>query len=277
VERAICAGDALAAYRCRDARPRHDTSASPETLSPSPRHVGGVIPTFTGYRRSNGRVGVRNHVAVLPTSVASSTVARGIAEAAGPWARATPHRMGTSQPAATREQTERTLVGVGRNPNVGGTLVVGLGCEEVQSDAVAAAVADRGLPVREVAIQDAGGTDACIEVGATAARELAAHADAATAGEGSLGGLTLGIVGDLAGSERFVALPGVTRSRTTVEARPAVEALVERHAGDPAGHPIVPVVKVSGDAATLAALPDDVDVDARRPSTLMPPERHVHT
>lgn len=217
MERAICAGDALAAYRCRDARPRHDTSASPETLSPSPRHVGGVIPTFAGYRRSNGRVGVRNHVAVLPTSVASSTVARGIAEAAGPWARATPHRMGTSQPAATREQTERTLAG-----------------STVESaDPLVAGLVDR--------VVAAGGRVA------------------------------------VAGSERFVALPGVTRSRATAEARPAVEALVERHAGDPAGHPIVPVVKVSGDAATLAALPDDVDVDARRPSTLMPPERHVHT
>ena len=155
--------------------------------------MGAVIPTFTGYRRSNGRVGVRNHVAVLPTSVASSTVVRGIAEAAGPWARATPHQMGTSQPAATREQTERTLVGVGRNPNVGGALVVELGTEDLDGDRLADAIAETGKPVETLSIRDVGGTRAALDRGADIAADLNEEASMARREEADASELVFGV------------------------------------------------------------------------------------
>jgi altronate dehydratase large subunit len=60
-----------------------------------------MVPTFTGFRRDDGRIGVRNRVAVIPTSVAASGVARHVAEQAGAWAHATPHQMGTAPPEPT--------------------------------------------------------------------------------------------------------------------------------------------------------------------------------
>lgn len=124
-----------------------------------------MVPTFTGYRRANGRVGVRNHVAVLPTSVAASSVARGVADRAGAWAKATPHQMGTTQPDATREQAERVLAGIGRNPNVGAALVVELGTEEMDAEALADRIAETGKPVETLSIREAGGTRSTLDRG----------------------------------------------------------------------------------------------------------------
>jgi altronate dehydratase large subunit len=121
-----------------------------------------MIPTFNGYRRADGRVGVRNHVAVIPTSVAASSVARGAAET-GAWAKATPHQMGTSQPDAAREQTERVLVGIGKNPNVGAALVVELGTEESDAEDLADRIAETGKSVETLSIREAGGTRAALE------------------------------------------------------------------------------------------------------------------
>ena len=129
-------------------------------------------PTFTGYRRDDGRIGVRNHVAVVPTSVAASSVAVRLAADAGTWARATPHQMGTSQPEATRRQTERVLAGVGRNPNAGAVLVVELGIEDVDASALADRIAETGKPVESLAIREAGGTSATLDRGASILRGL---------------------------------------------------------------------------------------------------------
>ncbi len=134
---------------------------------------------FTGYRRPDGRVGVRNHVAVLPTSVAASAVAERIADDAGRGVRATPHQMGASQPRATRRQTERTLRGIGRNPNVAATLVVELGVEEVDAERLADRIAGSGKPTETLSIREAGGVTAAIETGERLATELRGTAEEA--------------------------------------------------------------------------------------------------
>jgi altronate dehydratase large subunit len=121
--------------------------------------------TFEGYRRENGRIGVRNRVLVVPTSVAASSVCRRIASRAGAWAHATPHQMGTSQPPPARTQTERVLIGVGRNPNVGAALVVELGTEDVDAESVADAIAATGKPVETLSIRAAGGVRAALDRG----------------------------------------------------------------------------------------------------------------
>ena len=121
--------------------------------------------TFSGYRRSDGRVGVRNHVAVIPTSVAASAVSSAVADEAGAWAKATPHQLGTSQPDAARRQTERVLAGVGRNPNVGAALVVELGTEDIAADTVADRIAADGTTTETLTIREAGGTKAALSEG----------------------------------------------------------------------------------------------------------------
>ena len=130
------------------------------------------METFTGYRRDDGRIGVRNRVVVLPTSVAASPIADRIAADAGRDVAATPHQMGTDQPDPARDRTERVLAGIGRNPNVGAALVVELGTEAVDASRVADGIADGETPVETLAIREAGGTRAAVDRGIEAAETL---------------------------------------------------------------------------------------------------------
>lgn len=130
------------------------------------------MATFEGYERPVGPAGVRNYVAVLPTSVAASPVADEIANRAGENVRSTPHQMGGDPPDAAREQIERTLAGSGTNPNVGAALIVSLGTEAVDADGIADEVADAGRDVETLSVREAGGTTAAVEVGTERARSL---------------------------------------------------------------------------------------------------------
>jgi altronate dehydratase large subunit len=107
---------------------------------------------------------VRNLVVVLPTVACSAHVASRAAEAVD-GAVAIPHQHGCAQIGADAEMTFRTLAGVGLNPNVGGVLVVGLGCEQVSADRLAETLRASGKPVETLRIQDEGGTTAAIERG----------------------------------------------------------------------------------------------------------------
>ncbi|QCS44933.1 UxaA family hydrolase [Natrinema versiforme] len=129
------------------------------------------MATFEGYPRDSGPAGVRNYVAVIPTSVAASAVAEAIADRAGEHIRATPHQMGIDPPDGAREQIERTLTGVGRNPNVGAAVVVGLGPETVDAEVVADGIAAAGRHVETLSIREAGGTEAALDAGVELTRK----------------------------------------------------------------------------------------------------------
>lgn len=164
--------------------------------------------SFTAYRRTDGRVGVRNRVLVVPSVICSHIVAERIADAHDD-AVAAPHDHGCGQIGDDHDRTERTLVNLARNPNVAGATVVGLGCEHLQSGPFAERIGERGMPVRETAIQDAGGTDPCVEDGVDATADLVAAADSdrttATPSD-----LTVGVVSsDLDESTRAIADPTV--------------------------------------------------------------------
>jgi len=120
---------------------------------------------LTGYRRENGTVGIRNHILVLPTVVCANEVARAIADRI-PDAVAVNHQHGCAQLGPDGDQTQKTLIGFGCNPNVGGVIVVGLGCETVLAPPVAEEIKVRtGKPVEYLVIQEMGGTDETIETG----------------------------------------------------------------------------------------------------------------
>ena len=91
---------------------------------------------FKGYRRPDGKCGVRNHVLVLPTSVCSSDVAKMIASQV-PEAVYVANQSGCAQVGRDLEYTLNTIVGYACNPNVYGTVLVSLGCETCQLDLVA--------------------------------------------------------------------------------------------------------------------------------------------
>lgn len=128
---------------------------------------------FMGYRRSDGKVGTRNHVLIMPTVVCANQVARMIARNV-PGTAWFEHQHGCSQLAPDAAQTARTLIGHGAHPNVFGVVVVGLGCEVVLAQDVAAEVTKLcpDKPVHCLIIQDAGGSIRAIEEGTRAAQQM---------------------------------------------------------------------------------------------------------
>lgn len=345
--------------------------SAPETECSSLEAVDPLEDDVKAYQRSNGEIGVRNRVLVVPSVICSHIVADRIAEATD-GAVSAPHDHGCAQIGADHEQTERTLLSLAQNPNVAGATVVGLGCEHLQSGPFADRIDDSGVPVRETAIQDAGGTDACLEAGIEATTDLVSAAETADRTDAALTDLTVGIVssdleestravadplvGEVAdslleagarvlvtGTERLVSNADAVADRTETDevgermreaidgsaAQPGnVRGIVHRAAdlpfesvvgawgaaspaefvsygdrasvddglvvvdspsrfeeattalaaagasivvhvtaeGIPTGHPIVPVLKVTGDGGTADALADDIDVNAQSAS-----------
>lgn len=118
-----------------------------------------------GYRRENGAWGVRNHLLVIPTSVCAADTAAKIA-AQVPGAVSIPNQHGCCQIGSDLTMTKNTLVGFGKNANVGAVLVVGLGCDGIQAKDVAEEIAATGKPVEYLVIQECGGTLKTISRGA---------------------------------------------------------------------------------------------------------------
>lgn len=112
---------------------------------------------FWGYRRPDGRVGVRNHVLILPTITCATQTAQRVTELVSGTVTFI-HQHGCAQVGIDYDQTFRTYAGMGMNPNVYGVIVLGLGCETHQAHSVADEIAKCGKPVHTVSIQDNGGT-----------------------------------------------------------------------------------------------------------------------
>lgn len=147
---------------------------------------------ITGYRRSDGSVGFRNHLLVIPTVGCSNQVcARIAAQVEG--AVAIPHQHGCSQVGSDANQTFRTLAGMGHNPNVGAVIVVSLGCEVVVGEELTQAIAKTGKPAVFLRIQEVGGSIRTIERGIEEGRKLSAHLSQMKREPVSLADITLGV------------------------------------------------------------------------------------
>ena len=189
--RGISAGDPVNADTSENEVPRVDAS-SLELRTPVLPPWEGPRPSFMGFRRANGRVGVRNWVLIVPTSMCSSHEASMIAlqaELGGVWSRekypnvdgvaAIPHTRGCGCPdyepgAASRGADQ--LVGVveasmrmlGRyieHPNVGAVLVIELGCEKTNLTAVGKYVSLELRSEKREASSEKGGKAGLVELG----------------------------------------------------------------------------------------------------------------
>jgi len=100
--------------------------------------------SFWGYRRENGRVGVRNHVVILPVDDLSNTAAQAV-EHSIKGTLALPHPYGRLQFGADLELHFRTLIGAGSNPNVAAAIVIGI--EEGWTARVVEGIKHTGKPV----------------------------------------------------------------------------------------------------------------------------------
>jgi altronate dehydratase large subunit len=118
--------------------------------------------TFSGFKRKDGSVGVRNHVLV----VASVSCANGVAEAIGrsvPKAVVITHPYGCGYVSEDFKISFRVLSGLINNPNVGAALIIGLGCESLTAEHLARSVRDK--PSDFLVIQNCGGSIGATEKG----------------------------------------------------------------------------------------------------------------
>jgi len=147
--------------------------------------------SFMGYERPDGRFGVRNHLAVISSVGCANEATRRIAQGVG--GSAVMHGQGCGQMPSDLAQVRRVLAGIGSNPNVGATLVVGLGCEGVPAKDLAADIAGAGKPVEWVSLQAAGGLTRVVERGIEIGRKLKASIDGQARKEADASQLTIGI------------------------------------------------------------------------------------
>lgn len=147
---------------------------------------------FLGYRRPDGRHGVRNHVLVLPASMCATSTCLRIA-AGIPGAVTVNNQAGCAQSGADLEQTFRTLVGFGLNPNVASVLVVGLGCESLPAARLLATIGESGKRVSSLVIQEQGGTLRTIEAGHRIVEDMALEASTVLPEPAPLEVLVLGL------------------------------------------------------------------------------------
>jgi (2R)-sulfolactate sulfo-lyase subunit beta len=109
--------------------------------------------SFFGYRRENGRVGIRNHVVILPLDDLSNASAEAVANNIK-GTLALPHAYGRLQFGEDLELHFRTLIGTGINPNVAACVVIGI--EPSWTGRVVEGIAKTGKPVVGFAIESHG-------------------------------------------------------------------------------------------------------------------------
>ena len=118
----------------------------------APKRAGSSL-VFQGYRRANGRVGIRNHVIILPLDDLSNAAAEAVA-ANIKGTLALPHAYGRLQFGADLELFFRTLIGTGANPNVAAVVVIGI--EPGWTKRVVDGIAATGKPAAGFAIEGQG-------------------------------------------------------------------------------------------------------------------------
>jgi len=189
---------------------------APALLAPEER------PRFRGFVRPDGRVGTRNWVLIVPTSMCASHEASQIAMLSELtlWSRARfpnvdgvvalPHNKGCGcSDGSNLEVMLRTLANYADHPNVGAVLFMDLGCEKTNLTLVGRYLKERGglssaKPVEWLGIQDLGGTEATIRRGLEVVAGMLGQANECARTEASVEHLVLGV--KCGGSDGFSGL-----------------------------------------------------------------------
>ena len=108
---------------------------------------------LTGYRRDNGRVGIRNHVLIVSVDDISNAAVEGVASLIR-GTMALPHPYGRLQFGDDLELTFNTLIGAGKNPNVAAVIVIGI--EPNWTDYIVDKIAVTGKPAAGFSIERSG-------------------------------------------------------------------------------------------------------------------------
>jgi altronate hydrolase len=219
---AIAVGDWVHTHNLATRLSAHDAYTDRPRTPWEPPPVSG--PTWSGYRRADGRVGTRNELWIIPTVGCVNATATRIAAKASArlegivdGVHAFPHPFGCSQLGDDLGTTRRLLAALLRHPNAGGVLVLGLGCENNQMAALLDAAGP--LPDGRVRWFNSQAVGDELDAGVRAIEELAAVARHDVRTEVPLGELMLGM--KCGGSDGFSGL----------SANPLLGLLAERLAG----------------------------------------------
>jgi altronate hydrolase len=168
------------------------------------------IETFMGFRRADGRVGTRNYILIVPTSMCASHEATQISMMAEfmHYSRekfpnidgvvAIPHNKGCGcQDGSTLDVMMRTLSNYADHPNVGGVILIDLGCEKTNLSFVEKYLTKREKPIQKpvfkIGIQDVGGTQAAIELGLKEVQRMLPEVNECVRQEFPISELVLGV------------------------------------------------------------------------------------
>jgi altronate hydrolase len=177
--------------------------------------------TFMGFRRADGRVGTRNFILVVPTSMCASHEASQIATVSEytVYSRdrfpqvdgivAIPHNRGCGcSDGSNIEIMLRTLANYADHPNVGGVVFIGLGCEKTNLTVMERFLAERDQqlkkPTVRIGIQEAGGTEGAVRRGVEAVASMLPVVNQIARTEASMSELVLGV--KCGGSDGFSGL-----------------------------------------------------------------------
>lgn len=147
---------------------------------------------FLGYERPDGSAGVRNYVAIIPSTSCANELACEIAHGV---AGTVPvlHNHGCLRLQPDNDLAFTTLAGLGHNPNVAATLLLGIGCDNPTIEAMAQEISAAGTPVEVIIVKDAGGYQKAIQAGRAAARGMVSKASLQQRVPVPLGKLSVGI------------------------------------------------------------------------------------
>jgi altronate hydrolase len=192
----------------------------PDTLyNPPPEYIPEANrATFTGFRRPDGRVGTRNYLLIVPTSMCASHEAQQISTIAEftLYSRdrfpnvdgvvAIPHNKGCGcQDGSTIDVMLRTLSNYADHPNVGGVILMDLGCEKTNLAKVETYLLKRekpfNKPMAKIGIQEVGGTQAAIQRGLKEVEQMLPNVNGASRERVSVSELVLGV--KCGGSDSF--------------------------------------------------------------------------
>ncbi|WP_188397945.1 UxaA family hydrolase [Sporomusa sp. GT1] len=133
---------------------------------------------FMGYRRANGTVGTRNFVGVLSAVVCVNEVVESIVRQVQGTARFT-HHQGCCQTPLDIGIVNKTLIGLGSNPNLHSVIIVSLGCESTDITGVVEGIRATGKRVEHIVVQEIGGSARTTAAGILLAQEMVREASLA--------------------------------------------------------------------------------------------------
>ena len=126
-----------------------------------------------GFDHGNRGIGIRDFQLILPSVICSTHVSRRIATEVSAVTFA--HQHGCAIIGDDVAGIDNFFISLSDHPNVSSVLAVGLGCETIQSQELAAKLLDRNKSTQHCIIQESGGVEGTVRAGVAAARDLAAQ------------------------------------------------------------------------------------------------------